>query len=154
MNTQSVTELVIAERQRQITKWGKQDHPLYVWILIIQEEIGEVAKAVLENDPMQLIINEAVQTAAVAVQIMEWVSEKAGFPTTPEAVLHKLLSSLKITADEPYKSHMKLTRYLGQIANNVAAGHDWKQFQATNDLNFLILYSCELVYNLQHHEQI
>lgn len=40
--------LVTAERQRQDSKWGEQNHEAPVWSLIATEELGEVAEAALE----------------------------------------------------------------------------------------------------------
>lgn len=59
---------VIGEMERQDSKWGDQSHlPFHTWNSILTEELGEVAKATLENDyPGQ--IEELIQVAAVAIQ--------------------------------------------------------------------------------------
>ncbi|MFB0840983.1 hypothetical protein [Paenibacillus oleatilyticus] len=73
---------VIEERQRQNAKWGEQNHPLAAWVSILGEEYGELCEAVNEtifnNGPEARekgghanIRAEAVQVAAVAVQIVE-----------------------------------------------------------------------------------
>ncbi|MGF9913709.1 hypothetical protein ABEX47_03240 [Paenibacillus ehimensis] len=73
---------VIEERQRQNAKWGEQNHPLAAWVSILGEEYGELCEAVNEtifnNGPEARekgghanIRAEAVQVAAVAVQLVE-----------------------------------------------------------------------------------
>ncbi len=60
-----------AERQRQDQKWGNQyHHPDTMWSLIFGEEVGEVHKAILENNYSELRL-ELIQVAAVAVQWLE-----------------------------------------------------------------------------------
>ena len=58
------------ERQRQLEKWGDQRHSHERWCLILTEEVGEVAKAILEGDGNQSI-TELVQVVAV---IETWIS--------------------------------------------------------------------------------
>ena len=60
-----------AERQRQDAKHGPvhRDRQMPV---ILMEEVGEAARAVLEDDPARLR-EELVQVAAVAVQWIEQV---------------------------------------------------------------------------------
>jgi hypothetical protein len=37
------------EMDRQLSKWGIQDHGHYYWFGILAEEVGEVSKAMIEN---------------------------------------------------------------------------------------------------------
>jgi len=83
-------DLAIAERRRQIEKWGNQsgNHP-FEWMSILMEEVGELAEAVNEtcfasphvkperggNDA---ILREAVHVAAVALAIAEAVLRQEG----------------------------------------------------------------------------
>lgn len=60
---------VIVERTRQREKWGKQEHSAPIWHAILSEEIGEVAKALLETD-FDALETELVQCAAV---IEAWI---------------------------------------------------------------------------------
>ena len=65
---------VVDERLRQATKWGPQHHSYFKWLAILTEEVGEVAKAILEhhaNEDATLIREELVQVAAVAVAAIE-----------------------------------------------------------------------------------
>lgn len=81
-------ELIRDERQRQDAKWGVQRNlPRLLWLGILGEEFGEVAKASIEcvatfeDDgelpPEQIVygerelLEELVQTAAVAVAWIE-----------------------------------------------------------------------------------
>jgi len=57
--------LVYLEQRRQESLWGQQDHKATRWALILQEEVGELAKAVLNGDAHE-ITDELVQVAAVA----------------------------------------------------------------------------------------
>ena len=74
--TKSVLMDVEQERINQIGKWGKQEHSLADWYLILAEEVGEVAKAIQEHDGSYGdIYDELIQVAAVAVQICEAIKE-------------------------------------------------------------------------------
>ena len=84
MTTQEqAIELVKAERQRQDNKWGyPQKNTPFEWVSILTEEVGELAQAT--NDAylgqgctrdVNKIIQEATQAAAVAVSIIEHLSE-------------------------------------------------------------------------------
>lgn len=66
---------VRAEREKQIKKWGTQDHGPHQWIAILAEETGEVAKEVAEArignwDPAKYR-EELIQVAAVAVAAVQ-----------------------------------------------------------------------------------
>ena len=50
------------ERDRQDKKWGKQQHPDFFWLTILVEEIGEVAKSLLEENETE---SELIQVAAI-----------------------------------------------------------------------------------------
>jgi NTP pyrophosphatase (non-canonical NTP hydrolase) len=69
-------------RNDQWAKWGPQDHDLPVWMTILSEEVGEVAKEILGyrsishingKDFLVNITHELAQTAAVCVAMMEAV---------------------------------------------------------------------------------
>jgi NTP pyrophosphatase (non-canonical NTP hydrolase) len=74
---EKVFALILAERERQDAKWGSQRHlaPL-VWLAVLTEEIGEVAKAILEHEPSG-VRDELVQVAAVAVAWLSALIEEA-----------------------------------------------------------------------------
>lgn len=66
---------VIVERTRQDAKWGEQNHDPFAYLAILMEEVGEMAQAAVQarmegGDPKR-IREEAVQTAAVALAIVE-----------------------------------------------------------------------------------
>lgn len=75
---------VLDERQRQNAKWGVQNHDGFVWIAILGEELGELSQAVLEtkfggkHGGMENVRAEAVQCAAVALQIVECIDRNGG----------------------------------------------------------------------------
>lgn len=75
---------VYEENERQVSKWGIQNHTLYQWFCILSEEIGELAKTINEFDDLtnkgnardlQLrnIRLEAIQGATLLLKIAEMV---------------------------------------------------------------------------------
>lgn len=68
---------IIKERERQEAKWGEQNHNQTNWLAILAEEFGEYAKEVTEQifgaDNWDKIREECVQTAAVALAIVECI---------------------------------------------------------------------------------
>jgi NTP pyrophosphatase (non-canonical NTP hydrolase) len=73
-----VTNLIHLERQAQDAKWGEQNHLLNVWMLILVEEAGETAQAILKwkfegGGSVAQVLREAVQTVAVAVQMLQCI---------------------------------------------------------------------------------
>lgn len=63
-------DLIRQERERQDEKWGEQNHLPSMWMLIAQEEMGEVAKAILERKPDEYR-QELIQAAAVLTAWLE-----------------------------------------------------------------------------------
>ncbi|MGB2578168.1 NTP pyrophosphatase (non-canonical NTP hydrolase) [Elusimicrobium simillimum] len=82
-----ILDAIIAERERQDKKWGKQhyENPLY-WLGILTEEVGEYAEAVNETvfnnaDKKHLggienMRRELIQIVAVAVAALEDLCQK------------------------------------------------------------------------------
>ena len=79
LKTKGLWELVLAENERQIEKWGIQDHQILEWMLILGEEVGELNKAVLEQwilsgdwrERRKQTVKEAIQVATLALKIAE-----------------------------------------------------------------------------------
>lgn len=72
--TRTVLHEVKRERERQDARWGVQRHEPAWWMVILAEEVGEVARAIFEaNDPGagEDYRAELVQVAAVAVAAVE-----------------------------------------------------------------------------------
>lgn len=72
------TELIREERQRQERKWGEQNHDPEKWTVILMEEIGEMAKMILELGKLKgqplakdLLEDELIQCAAVLKAMWE-----------------------------------------------------------------------------------
>lgn len=65
------------ERTQQESKWGIQRHNLSDWLAILTEEIGEIAKAILENKfrdgDIEDVKKELIHAAAVIVSILECI---------------------------------------------------------------------------------
>ena len=85
--TESALALVKAERKRQDSLWGDQSEThLYEWLGILGEEYGELCEAVNETcfqnathpekGGFESVLREAVQVAAVAVEIIEAMNKK------------------------------------------------------------------------------
>lgn len=75
---------IFDERQRQDKKFGPQDHKPMIWIPILVEEVGEVAKAALEthfqysgaDTDYSRYRKELIQVAAVAVAMVQNIDAK------------------------------------------------------------------------------
>lgn len=83
--TGAVLAEIHAERTRQDARWGEQNHPPEIWLMILGEEVGEANQAALEHHFSQFdkraaergprdlgdYRTELVQVAAVAVSMIE-----------------------------------------------------------------------------------
>lgn len=72
-----ILRAVYRERRRQDAKWGtieqrrdKLDN--WGWLAILMEEIGEIAKALLEHKPAEMH-TEIIQALAVCMAWLEWL---------------------------------------------------------------------------------
>ena len=78
--TCSALTSILEERRRQTEKWGEQNHTLGNWGLILMEEVGEWSEAALHTQfggPKAAgLREEAVQVAAVALQIVQWLDKQ------------------------------------------------------------------------------
>ena len=77
-------DLIIAERGAQDVKWGQQNHDDYIWLAILMEEVGEAAQAILQEQGVERVRGELVQSAAVIVAWLEATDRR------PLAVHHVL----------------------------------------------------------------
>lgn len=66
LRTLKFLRMVYLERRRQDRKFGEQNHGDPMWHVILGEEMGEVSRAIYENND-QGVYDELVQVAAVAV---------------------------------------------------------------------------------------
>ena len=67
--------IIKAERERQDAKWGEQNHGDFKWLSILVEEVGEVAKAILEDNSAEGV-KELSHVAAVSVAWMEAIGRR------------------------------------------------------------------------------
>lgn len=65
--SRAILEEVLEERGLQDAKWGQQNHPDLYWLGIAMEEVGEVAKAIIEEQPPDAVRQEIIQATAVLV---------------------------------------------------------------------------------------
>lgn len=94
-STWNVLEEVAQERARQDTKWGIQNHEPSDYFAILAEEVGEAAKEVVEfnfssakglrdvHRRLELLREELVQSAAVAVAFIEALDRREDEVATP-----------------------------------------------------------------------
>lgn len=72
---------VLRERGNQQRKWGEQNHEMSIWLEILHEETGELCEADLHakfgGPKRNNVFNEAVQVAAVALQIVEFLRRQS-----------------------------------------------------------------------------
>lgn len=70
-----LAKLISAENERQLAKWGIQEHTCFAWMAYLTEEVGELAQAINKNNEGQGsredIIAEAIQVATLALKIAE-----------------------------------------------------------------------------------
>ena len=78
---------IATERARQNAKFGEQNHDGGTWLTVLAEEVGELAEAVLfmrgEQSAKALASSrdehraharkEAIEIAAVAIEVVEWI---------------------------------------------------------------------------------
>ncbi|WP_375445777.1 hypothetical protein [uncultured Fibrella sp.] len=127
--TTPTSQLILAERKAQIAKWavprpGKQHLEPTDWLLILNEEMGELAKAMWEKKNIDHMIEEAVQVAAVAVQIAEWVSERVGWENSSEEVLLKSVEFKKPFTNWPARRlYVKMISEVGSLAFHIDHNH-------------------------------
>lgn len=78
--------MILQERDAQDEKFGPQEgHSGFVWLAILTEEVGELSQCILHGKfggkASEKTLEEAVQTAAVAVAIVEkLISNHGKFP--------------------------------------------------------------------------
>lgn len=76
LNNESLKS-VLEMREAQNAKWGEQNHNAFIWSAILTEECGEFAQAALHSEfggpEADNLRNEAVDCAAVALQIVEYI---------------------------------------------------------------------------------
>jgi len=77
-----VTEMVQVERERQNDKWGFQRHDFGTWLMILMEEVGEVAQTgqigMMSEKPSDKAdrLTELIQVQAVAQAMAEQYLEE------------------------------------------------------------------------------
>ena len=75
--TERVVGLLHTERARQDARWGSQRHlPNDTWNRILVEEVGEVSKALNDEEPVENLKAELIQVTAVAVAWAEALTEE------------------------------------------------------------------------------
>jgi len=62
--------LIDNELNNQFSKFGLQNHSLQTWMTILVEEIGEIAKGILDFDNNN-IKTEIIHSITVLIQILE-----------------------------------------------------------------------------------
>ena len=63
-----IQKMVESERKRQDGRWNTDFKPLCEWMTILMEEVGEMSRAILEDDGASLM-EELCQVCAIAQNI-------------------------------------------------------------------------------------
>lgn len=76
MNRQEIYDWINEERDVQDLKWGpnRKQNP-HTWLSILVEEVGEVAKAILNHNVSNLC-DELIQCCAVIITWLESIEEE------------------------------------------------------------------------------
>jgi NTP pyrophosphatase (non-canonical NTP hydrolase) len=77
-----IMKKILDERDRQDVKWGEQNHHDLYWLGILMEEVGELAKTIIEQGKEKEIEKEMVQVAAVAVAWLECLDKRKAVPAS------------------------------------------------------------------------
>lgn len=67
----NATTRIAMERQRQIKLWGDGPMPPHLRLAILTEEVGEVARAICDEQGDEHLLEELVQVGAVALRWAE-----------------------------------------------------------------------------------
>jgi len=74
-NSAGLAEMVRAENQHQLDKWGVQETTPAEWLMYLGEEQGELCEAVAEfeyrDGKLEHVVREAIQVATLALKIAE-----------------------------------------------------------------------------------
>ena len=75
LNNKQLYDMIGDENERQLNKWGIQDHLPSEWVMFTVEELGELAEAIGEwnyryGDARE-VVKEAIQTATLSLKIAE-----------------------------------------------------------------------------------
>ena len=73
--TMGLMELLRLENNKQLAKWGIQDHEPFAWLAFATEELGELSEAISEylyrNGKSDAVVHEAIQAATLCLKIAE-----------------------------------------------------------------------------------
>lgn len=80
MTRDEIFKKINEERDRQDAKWGPNPRnlPLGEWLAVLVEEVGEIAKSLLDNDMDNLIV-EIIQVCAVGISMIEDITHEDKF---------------------------------------------------------------------------
>lgn len=91
---EKITKEALQECQRQLDKWGVQDHHPVIWNSILMEEVGEVSKEVNEFtfsgkiDDLKKMREELIQVIAVGISFVD--SLDRNFLKTEGSTIHDI----------------------------------------------------------------
>jgi len=83
-----IFNMISAEEDRQVKKWGIQNRTPFEWMAYLTEEVGELAKAISEHEYRggfsDDVVREAIQTATLAAKIAEmYLNQKHPWRSKP-----------------------------------------------------------------------
>ncbi len=121
---------ILLERERQDAKWGEQNHNDLFWHAILVEEVGELAKAIVEHHPKATLEKELVHIAAVAIAWQESLSRQ----------MPAIAGKKVIPAKEIKEVELPSTAKAAWLVANV--GQEWLPEMAT-DLLIAAIRACQ-----------
>ncbi len=75
LNNPQLYNLIREEHERQLRKWGVQDHEAAEWLMFTTEELGELADAIAEwqyrGGAASAVVKEAIEVATLSLKIAE-----------------------------------------------------------------------------------
>ena len=82
MSQSEIIQEILAERKKQDTKWGEQNHSPIEWLAILGEETGEASKIAVDahflGTQIQNYRKEMIQVAAVVLAAIESFDRNQG----------------------------------------------------------------------------
>jgi len=75
LENRDIFKLVDNENNRQLAKWGIQDHEPFTWLGFATEELGELSEAISahkwRDGLVEDVVDEAIQVATLCLKIAE-----------------------------------------------------------------------------------
>lgn len=126
---QAALGLAIMRRDDQITKWGMQTHPLEIWHLILSEEQGEAAHALMRLRQQLFWPLHGLHDRAVYEELLQaYISEVQDVVASGLALLEAILADANNRQEPGLSTAMpsspRITPYLYQQQPSLSEAHN------------------------------